>query len=184
LKTRTPGIYKFIGKRGGVKYRLLIEVKKPDPQSASGWKWRLKCRTFNSELEAMAVKLKMQAAIRSGKYAELSAVEEAVPAVTLSLAKMFGPCVYVLKQAGSEEILYVGMSANGIVRLNGSKHRGLAQARAHENVVVQLHFCPDTKVAAQLESLLILKHRPKYNTTVDLKYVERRRRAAGISGEL
>ena len=90
-------------------------------------------------------------------------------------AKVFGPCVYVIKQAGADEILYVGMSIHGIVRLNDSKHRGLLQARAHDDVIVQLHFCPDAKTAADLESGLILKHRPKYNATVDLRYVERRR---------
>ena len=55
-KTRTPGIYKFVGKRC-VKYRLLIN--KPDPTSMSGRKWRLKCMTFDTELEAMTAKLKM-----------------------------------------------------------------------------------------------------------------------------
>src|SRR5262245_18759354 len=116
-KTRSPGVYRFVGKRGIVKYRLLVNVKKPDPQSMSGWKWGLKGKTFETELGALTAKLKIQAAVRSGKYAELTALDGAVPAVTLSLSKLFGPCVYMLKQAGSEEILYVGMSANGIMRL-------------------------------------------------------------------
>jgi hypothetical protein len=179
-KTRTPGIYKITGKKGGVKYRLFVNIKKPDPQSASGWKWRLKGKTFDSELEAMTAKLKIQAAVRAGKYAELGAIErDPIPVVTMSLANMYGPCVYVLKEAGSEEILYVGMSINGIVRLNGSKHRGLAQARAHDNVIVQLHFCSDARAAAELESRLILKHRPKYNATVDLKYIVLGRKLKG-----
>jgi integrase len=71
-KTRTPGIRKFIGKKGKVKYRLLINVQVPDPLSPTGYRWKLKVETFAKEQEAINAKVKTQAEIKSGKYVEPS----------------------------------------------------------------------------------------------------------------
>jgi integrase len=73
-KTRTPGIYKFVGKRGKVKYRLLVNVQVNDPLSPSSYRWKLKVQTFAKEQDARDAKLKIQNEIRSGKYVEPSAV--------------------------------------------------------------------------------------------------------------
>jgi integrase len=71
-KTRTPGIYKFIGKRGKVKYRLLVNVQVTDPLSPSEHRWKLKVQTFGKEQDARDAKLKIQNEVRSGSYAEPS----------------------------------------------------------------------------------------------------------------
>lgn len=41
----------------------------------------------------------------------------------------------------------------------------------------QIHFCETIEEASNLETDLILKHRPKYNSTVDLKYINRENQA-------
>src|SRR5262245_11292979 len=47
-KTKTPGVYKIVGRKGKVKYRLYVNVKVPDPLSAAGFKWKLKGTTHDT----------------------------------------------------------------------------------------------------------------------------------------
>lgn len=69
-KTRTPGIYKFIGTKGKIRYRLLIKVPVPDPLAPSGYRSKMKALTFAKEQDAITAKIKTQGETRSGKYVE------------------------------------------------------------------------------------------------------------------
>jgi integrase len=74
IKTQTPGIYQVRGKKGRVKYRLYINVAVPDPLSKSGFRWKLKGKTFAKYQEALDAKVKTQAEVKAGKYVEPSDV--------------------------------------------------------------------------------------------------------------
>jgi len=69
-KTKTPGIYKVTGKKGRVKYRLFVNVQVLDALSASGWRWKLKGKTYASYQDALDAKVKVQGEVKSGKYVE------------------------------------------------------------------------------------------------------------------
>ena len=69
-KTRTPGIYKFIGKNGKARYRLVLTLQVPDWTQPSGFRWKSKVMTFNREKEAIDAKIKTASEVKSGNYVE------------------------------------------------------------------------------------------------------------------
>ncbi len=69
-KTKTPGVYKIIGKKRRVKYRLYINVPVQDPLSTAGFRWKLKGKTFATYQDAVDAKVKTQAEVKSEKYIE------------------------------------------------------------------------------------------------------------------
>lgn len=101
-------------------------------------------------------------------------VAENAPKVSLMapLAKLFGPCVYIVKEPGSESILYIGMSVKGIARLGDHGHSVIAKLKA-EGVIVKIIFRDDAESARELESRLILRFKPKLNSILDLRPINR-----------
>lgn len=89
--------------------------------------------------------------------------------ISLPLAKLFGPCVYILKEAGSKKVLYIGMSRNGIARLVDYKHGAVRKVKMKEKVIAKIIFFGDIEAARKLENVLILRHKPELNTVVYLR---------------
>jgi integrase len=53
-----------------VKYRLYINVQVADPLAASGYRWKLKGKTYPTFQAALDAKVKTQAEVKSGRYTE------------------------------------------------------------------------------------------------------------------
>lgn len=169
-KTQTPGVYRRAGPKRTT-YIVMYNVRIADEKAKSGSRYTSRGKTFSKYADAVRFKIETLNALHNPRTLEITVSN---PTIYMPLAGLFGPCVYLLKEAGSEEVLYIGMSMTGVRRLSNSHHRGVEQAKRHRDVLVKLFFFSDVKAAAELESALILKHRPKYNINVDLRYVRRR----------
>jgi Arm DNA-binding domain len=138
----------------------------------SDGKRRRRLRTFTKHKDAVAYQKEALAAVQKGEFVALL---DAPAAIQVPLKKLFGPCVYVVKEAGADLVLYVGMSTKGVSRIGDYGHHVIEAMRARENIIVSVIFAEDANAAIRLETALILKHRPEFNSRVDLKPIKRRR---------
>lgn len=85
-----------------------------------------------------------------------------------NLARLSGPCVYIIEKQG--RALYVGMSRRGLLRVlyrnshgRDRRHRDMARIKGDN---IKVHFYTTVEMASEMELYFIRKLKPRYNTHV------------------
>src|SRR5262245_58124264 len=99
---------------------------------------RRKRKTFCAHKDAVLWHEESRALARRGQFVALQETSQSPLAIPLN--KLLGPCVYIVKEGGTDAILYIGMSARGIGRIADRTHSVHGKLEGRKNIMVEMIF--------------------------------------------